>query len=158
MLRHALLLVALVPACRAADAARTESRATLSGTAQWASDLPTTRSGTVRMTIRGYGEVGDDCKGGGDMAFTATYTGALDIQTDDHYSVALFPEAVVAGTGCTASSIRVERIDAIQLDAQVGDETGYGTLTYQNLAAVDGDDLKSGNFDELAGDLVFTRR
>jgi len=157
MLRLALLLAALVPACRAADAARPESRATLSGTAQWAGDLPTTRSGTVRLTIRGFGEVGDDCRGGGDMAFTATYTGALEVQADDRYSVALYPEAITAGTGCSANEIRPERIDKIQLDAQLGDEVGYGTLGYQTLTAIDGDDLKSGTFDELAGDLVFTR-
>jgi len=110
------------------------------------------------MTIRGFGEVSDDCRGGGDMAFTATYRGNLEVQADDRYTVALYPEGVVAGTGCAAASIRPERVDAIQLDAQLGDEVGTGTLSYQTLSAVDGDELKTGNFDDLAGDLVFTRR
>jgi hypothetical protein len=48
-------------------------------------------------------------------------------------------------------------VTSIEISAQLGDEVGHGRLTYQNLAAIDGDELNAGAFDELVGELTFTR-
>jgi hypothetical protein len=158
MLARILLLAALVPACRSASAARPESRATLSGQAQFPTDLPTTHDGTVRMTISGLGEINDNCHGEGNQNFTATYDGNLTVQPDGRFDAALFPNPVTTGSGCVADDIHVERIDNIKLEAQLGDEVGIGNLTYQTLTAVDGDELKNGAFDDLVGEMVFNRQ
>jgi hypothetical protein len=157
MTRMMLLLVAL-SACRAAEA-RPESRTTLTGTAQFPNDLPTTDRGSVRLTLRGTAEVSDDCKTSSDQSFVATYDGQLIVQPDGHFDASLYPTSptVALASGCTATDIRNIRQVSIELDAQLGDEVGRGTLTYQNLAAIDGDELQAGAFDELAGELTFTR-
>jgi len=155
MLARILLLAALVPACKAAEAERPESHATLSGTAQFPTDLPTTHDGNVRMTVRGLAEINDNCHGGGEQTFDATYDGHLVVQPDGRFDAALYPNPVTTASGCVADDIRVERVDGIQLEAQLGDEVGTGALTFQNLAAVDGDQLKNGAFDDLVGELVF---
>ena len=160
MLTRMLLLAALIPACRAAEA-RPESKATLSGVAQFPDALPTTDHGSVRLTIRGSAEVSDDCKTSGDQNFVATYDGELIVQPDGQFNSSLYPTSstVALANGCTATQIRnVHQVTSIELDAQLGDEVGRGTLTVQNLAAVDGDELNAGAFDELVGELTFTRQ
>ena len=157
MLARMLLLAALIPACRAAEA-RNESRATLTGTAQFPGDLPTTRSGTVQMTVRGLGDISDSCKGSGEQQFVATYSGALTVDPAGRFTAPLYPNGVMVGNNCAAQDIRIEQISSITLGAQLGDEVGAGELTFQNLAAVDGDELKAGAFDELNGSLTFTRQ
>jgi hypothetical protein len=158
MLARILLLAALIPACRPADAARPESRATLSGQAQFPSDLPTTHDGNVRMTIRGLAEINDSCKGDGDQNFTATYDGQLVVQPDGRFDASLYPNPITTASGCIAQDIRVEHIDSVTLESQLGDEVGIGNLNYQTLTAIDGDDLKNGAFDDLVGELVFNRQ
>ena len=158
MLARILLLAALIPACRPADAARPESRATLSGQAQFPGDLPTTHDGNVRMTIRGLAEINDSCKGDGDQSFTATYDGHLVVQPDGRFDASLYPNPITTGSGCVAEDIRVEHIDSVTLESQLGDEVGTGNLNYQTLTAIDGDELKNGAFDDLVGELVFNRQ
>jgi hypothetical protein len=160
MLTRMLLLAALIPACRAAEA-RPESRATLAGTAQFPTDLPTTDHGTVRLTIRGSAEVSDDCKTSSNQNFVATYDGELVVQPDGQFNSSLYPTSptVALANGCSATQIHnVNQVTSIAIDAQLGDEVGHGGLTYQNLAAVDGDELNAGAFDELVGELTFTRQ
>ena len=155
-----LLLAALIPACRAAEA-RPESRATLAGTAQFPDALPTTDHGSVRLTVRGSAEVSDDCKTSGDQNFVGTYDGELVVQPDGQFNASLYPTSasVALANGCSASQIHtVHQVTSIEIDAQLGDEVGHGALTYQNLAAIDGDELNAGAFDELAGELTFTRQ
>jgi len=152
-----LLLAALVPACKAAQADRPESHATLSGTAQFPDELPTTQDGNVRMTIRGHGEITDNCNNSGSTMFTATYDGELVVQPDGHFAAALYPNPIVTANGCSADELREDHVDNITLEATLGDETATGTLTYQNLAAVDGDELKKGAFDDLVGELIFRK-
>ena len=158
MLARMLLLAAVIPACKAAHADRPESRATLSGTAHFPTDLPTTHDGNVRMTVHGLAEISDSCNSDGDQNFTATYDGHLVVQPDGRFDASLYPNPITTASGCVANDIRVEHLDSIQLEATRGDETGTGTLTYQNLAAVDGDELKNGAFDDLVGELVFNRQ
>ena len=158
MLTRMLLVAALIPACRAADA-RPESKATLVGTAQFPNEVPTTDHGSVRLTINGTAEVSDDCKTSGDQNFTATYDGQLIVQPDGRFNANLFPSALNLADGCRATAIRqIDQIANIQLGAQLGDQVGFGALSYQNLAAIDGDELQAGAFDELAGDLTFTKQ
>ena len=157
MLARILFLAALVPACRAAEA-REESRATLTGTAQFAGDLPTIRSGTVQMTVRGVGDINDSCNGSGEQQFVASYAGALTVDPAGRFTAPLYPGGVTVGNNCVAQDIRIEQISSITLAARLGDEAGAGELTFQNLAAVDGDELKAGAFDELEGSLTFTRQ
>ena len=152
-----LLLAALVPACKAAQADRPESHATLSGTAQFPDELPTTHDGNVRLTIKGHGEITDSCNNSGSTMFTATYDGQLVVQPDGRFDAALYPNPIVTANGCAADDLHDDHVDTIQLDATLGDETGTGTLTYQNLAAVDGDELQKGAFDDLVGELIFRK-
>ncbi|MFT3695019.1 MAG: hypothetical protein QM831_17915 [Kofleriaceae bacterium] len=152
-----LLLALLIPACREADAQRPSSKATLQGHAQFPQDLPTTHDGTVRLTIRGTAEVSDDCKTSAEQNFEATYDGALTVEPDGQFQAALYPNPIQLANGCSASSIRNLAISSIDLSAQLGDEVGRGQLTYQNLASIDGDELRAGAFDDLAGELTFTR-
>ena len=154
-----LLLLAALSACHAAEA-RPESKATLTGAARFPADLPTTDRGTVRLTLRGSAEVSDDCKQSGDQDFVATYDGTLIVQPDGQFNASLFPSSptVVLANGCTATSIRnIHQLTAIEITAELGDEVGRGSLTNQNLAAIDGDELNAGAFDELVGELTFTR-
>jgi hypothetical protein len=154
-----LLLAALIPACRAAEA-RPESRATLAGTAQFPNELPTTDRGTVRLTIRGIAELSDDCKTSGDQSFVATYDGELIVQPDGHFDSSLYPTSptIALESGCSATQIHnVHQVTSIEIGAELGDQVGRGALTYQNLAAIDGDELNAGAFDELVGELTFTR-
>lgn len=153
-----LLLLALIPACREADAQRPSSKATLVGQAQFPQDLPTTHDGTVRMTIRGTAEVSDDCRVSADQNFEATYDGALTVQPNGQFQAALYPDGIQLANGCNVSSIRNLAIQSIDLSAQLGDEVGRGSLTYQNLSAIDGDELRAGAFDQLDGELTFTRQ
>ena len=153
-----LLLAALIPACRSAQA-RPESRATLTGTAHFPTDLPTTHDGSVRMTITGTAEVSDDCRTSGDQNFTAAYDGNLVVGDDGGFTASLYPAPLSLANGCRATEIRnIHQITNISVDAQLGDEVGHGTLTYQNLAAIDGSELQAGAFDELMADLTFTRQ
>lgn len=158
MLARILLLAALVPACKEAHADRPESRATLSGTAQFPGDLPTTHDGNVRMTIHGHGEITDTCNLSGSQMFTATYDGRLVVQPDGHFEASLYPNPINTSNGCVADDIHDDHVDSIQLEAQLGDEVGTGNLSYQTLTAVDGNELKSGAFDDLVGELVFNRQ
>jgi len=152
-----LLLAALIPACRPAEA-RPESRSTLTGTAQFPTDLPTTHNGTVRMTITGNAEVSDNCRTSGDQSFIAAYDGNLVVGDDGQYTASLYPAPISLASGCRPTAIRnIHQITNISVDAQLGDEVGHGTLNYQNLAAIDGDELQAGAFDDLMADLTFTR-
>ena len=157
MLARILFLAALIPACKAAHADRPESRATLSGTAQFPDELPTTHDGNVRMTIKGHGEITDSCNNSGSTQFTATYDGQLVVQPDGRFDAALYPNPIITANGCNADDLREDHVDDITLEAALGDETGSGRLTYQNLTAVDGDELKTGAFDDLVGELVFRK-
>jgi hypothetical protein len=131
----------------------------VSGTARFPADPPTTNTGTLRLTIRGLAEINDSCRGSGNQRFTATYDGQLEVQPDGQFTAALYPTApaVTVSSGCSAEDIRVEQISSVQLDAQLGDEVGTGGLAFQTLTAVDGDELKAGSFDDLVGQLTFTR-
>jgi hypothetical protein len=152
-----LLLAALLPACRSAQA-RPESRATLSGTARFPTDLPLTHEGTVRMTITGTAEVSDDCETSGDQSFIAAYDGNLVVGDDGQFTASLYPAPIALASGCRPTEIRnVHQIANISVEAQLGDEVGHGALTYQNLTAIDGDELQAGAFDELMANLTFTR-
>jgi hypothetical protein len=154
-----ILLLAALSACRSAEA-RPESKATLTGTAQFPNELPTTDHGSVRLTIRGTAEVSDDCKTSGDQNFVATYDGELIVQPDGQFNSSLYPGSptVALANGCSATQIRnIHQLTSIEISAQLGDEVGRGTLTVQNLAAVDGDELNAGAFDELVGEITFTR-
>ncbi|HEY0253342.1 MAG TPA: hypothetical protein VGC41_17530 [Kofleriaceae bacterium] len=157
-MRFLLLLAALVPACKAAEAQRPESRTTVIGQAQFPGELPTTHDGTLRLTIRGTAEVSDDCRVSGDQAFVATYDGGLTVQPNGQFNAALAPSGIQLANGCNANQIRNLAISSIELGAQLGDEYGAGSLTYQNLSAIDGDELRTGSFDELAGELTFNRQ
>jgi hypothetical protein len=158
MLARILLLAALIPACKAAHADRAESRATLSGQAHFPTDLPTTHDGNVRMTIHGVADIDDSCKGDSNQSFTATYDGHLVVQPDGHFDAQLYPNPIITGSGCTAENLDSAHIDSITLESQLGDEVGTGNLTYQTLSAVDGDELRNGAFEDLVGELVFTRQ
>jgi hypothetical protein len=148
MVARILLIAALVPACRAAQA-RDESRATLTGKAQFPGELPTTHNGSVQMIVTGVGEINDSCKGSGRQQFVATYAGALTVDPDGSFTSPLYPKGVLVAENCVAQDLRVEQIGSIKLAAELGDEVGTGELVFQNLAAADGDELK--------GALVFTR-
>jgi len=152
-----LLLAALVPACKAAQADRPESHTTLSGTAQFPNDLPTTYDGSVRMTIKGHGKVTDSCNNSGSTMFTATYDGQLVVQPDGRFDAALYPNPIVTANGCAAGDLHEDHVDTIQLDATLGDEVGTGNLNYQTLTAVDGNELQKGAFDDLVGELIFRK-
>ena len=159
MLTRMMLLLAALSACRAAEA-RPESRTTLTGTAQFPTELPTTDRGTVRLTIRGTAEVSDDCKTSGDQDFVATYDGELIVQSGGQFNASLYPTSptVALANGCGATQIRnIHQVTSIEIAAELGDQVGRGTLTYQNLAAIDGAELEAGAFDELVGELTFTR-
>jgi hypothetical protein len=158
MTRIALCLFALA-ACRTAESARAESRATLVGTASFVGDSPTTDRGRVRMTVRGIAEAVDDtCRSSGPQRFVATYDGDLVVHGDGTFQSALYPNLILTGDGCIVTRLRVAQIDTIDLDGQLGDMVGHGALRFQNLAAVDGDELLAGAFDELDGDLTFARQ
>jgi hypothetical protein len=157
-MRVIVCLLAALTACRAAEGARAESRATLVGSATFVGDPPTTDRGHVRMTVRGVAETLDDtCRSSGPQQFSATYDGDLAIASDGTFTVALYPNPIATAGGCIATRLRVDHVDGIDLEGQLGDELGRGALRFQNLAAVDGDELLAGAFDELAGDLVFGR-
>src|SRR3569832_3036273 len=102
MLARMLLLAALIPACKAAHADRPESRATLSGTARFPTDLPTTHDGNVRMTVHGLAEISDSCNSDGDQNFTATYDGHLVVHPDGCFVVSLFLFSFSFASGCVA--------------------------------------------------------
>ncbi len=110
------------------------------------------------MTVRGLAEINDSCKGSGEQQFVATYTGALTVDPDGRFTAPLYPQGVMVGNGCVAQDVRIEQISSVTLGAQLGDEVGAGELSFQNLAAVDGDELKAGAFDELNGTLTFNRQ
>ena len=149
-----LLLLAVV-ACRPAEGARPESRATVSGVATFTNGPVATDTGSIAMTIRGTAEDMDNACRSDQREFIATYDGNLALDGNGAFTAALYPRSIVTPDNCMVTSLRVEHIDAITLDAQLGDRAGRGALTYQNLAAVDGDELRTGAFDDLVGTLDF---
>lgn len=84
-----------------------------------------------------------------EQQFVARYSGALTVAPDGRFTAPLYAKGVTVGNNCVAQDIRIEQISSITLGAQLGDEAGAGELTFQNLAAVDGDELKAVYGDKL---------
>jgi hypothetical protein len=143
-----------IAACRPADAARPESHSTLTVNATFIGVAPASEQGTIRMTVRG---IGDTAECGGRRTFSATYDGTLAHQRDATYVAQLYSASPTIATddGCSVPDLHVEQVSSTQLDARLGDLVGTGTLTFQTLTAVDGDELTDGKFDDLHGDVTF---
>ena len=154
MVRTASLATLVIAGTAGAD--RPESNATLVGSAAFVGQ-PHADRGSVRMIVQGVGEIGDSCPDASEGQFLATYDGELDIQPGGEFEAQLYPSSPVIATpsGCAVTDLRVDRVTAIQIVAQLGDLVGHGWLTYQNLRAADETDLMRGAFDNLYAQLVF---
>src|SRR4029078_9244855 len=110
---------------RVANGARPESRATLTGTASFVGDLPTPNRGTVRLLVHGVAEdVSDTCRSSGAQGFTASYDGELVIDDNNSFTAALYPTGVLTTAGCPITALRVDHVDSVEVQAQLGDVAG----------------------------------
>ncbi len=118
-------------------------------------DRPAAERGSVRLIVTARGELDDACRRTRMGELIATYTGVLVLERDNGFSAQLYPYKMVTTDGCAVTHVRVQTVTSIEIVAHVADRTGIGWLTFQNLAAVDDRDLRTGAFGELFAEIVF---
>lgn len=136
-----------------------ESRAVLVGHASFVGEAPSEpQRGSVRIIVRGTGDISDACPDAAAREFVAEYDGELLLSTDGSFEARLgpFDPPVATPAGCTVRRVGVERIDDVSIEAAVPalGLQGRGWLDFQTLTSVDNDDLQAGSFDELHATLV----
>jgi hypothetical protein len=152
--------VALFALVAAPVAARPESQAELVGRAGFSGGFPgETLYGSVQVTLRGTGDIGDDCPDAAARQFVAHYDGALAVSPDGEFEAQLYARdpAVTTPSGCPITDLDVERVQTYTIEAALPDFNlaGYGWLRWQTLTAADNTDLQAGAFGSLYATLVF---
>jgi hypothetical protein len=166
MARRSRHLIPIVLAAYATFGARVsaspETYVTLSGRASLPEPLGVPLQGTVRMILRGNGDIDDDCPDRDAGHFVAEYDGVLVIESDGSFSAPLSPfhPPVATPAGCQVTNIDVHHVDTVMILAELPAQRldGQGRLTFQTLSAVDNDDLQNGSFGTLHAELVFQPR
>jgi hypothetical protein len=156
------LIAAACLACGKRAAAQPESQAALVGHASfppWSPSLAQPQQGSVRVIVHGQGEIDDNCPDADAGQFVAEYDGTLAVATDGSFEAALVPFSppIATPAGCRVTSVDVHRIDSVAVAAQLPalELEGDGWLTFQNLGAVDRDELEAGDLGNLYARIVF---
>jgi hypothetical protein len=148
--------------CGKRAVAQPESHSMLLGHASfpvWSAPLAQAQQGSVRVTLHGEGDIDDDCPDRDAGQFVAEYDGALSVAPDGTFEAALAPFSppIATPVGCRVTSLEVHRIDSVVILAELPalQMEGEGSLVFQNLGAVDLDELQAGDFGELYARIAF---